>query len=57
MPLSDPQTLNKYGYVRNNPLRYTDSNANCIEDACIIEGAIAITAAVKVTADAIIRVG
>jgi RHS repeat-associated protein len=22
--ISDPQTLNKYGYVRNNPLRYTD---------------------------------
>ena len=51
--LTDPQTLNKYAYVRNNPLRYTDPNGHCLEDACIIEGAIAVTAAIKVTGDAI----
>ena len=28
--LNDPQTLNKYAYVRNNPLRYTDPNGHCI---------------------------
>jgi RHS repeat-associated protein len=28
--LGDPQTLNKYAYVRNNPLRYTDPNGHCI---------------------------
>jgi RHS repeat-associated protein len=38
--LSDPQTLNKYLYVRNNPLRYTDPNGHCIEDLCIGEGAL-----------------
>ena len=26
--LSDPQTLNKYSYVRNNPLRYTDPDGH-----------------------------
>jgi RHS repeat-associated protein len=38
--ITDPQTLNKYAYVRNNPLRYTDSNGHCIEDLCIGEGAL-----------------
>jgi hypothetical protein len=47
--ISDPQTLNKYAYVRNNPLRYTDPNGHCIEDLCIGE-AIAFTAAVRATA-------
>ncbi len=37
--LTDPQTLNKYAYVRNNPLRYTDPNGHCAEDLCIVEGA------------------
>jgi RHS repeat-associated protein len=27
--ITDPQTLNKYAYVRNNPLRYTDPNGHC----------------------------
>lgn len=35
--ISDPQTLNKFAYVRNNPLRYTDPNGHCIEDFCIGE--------------------
>ncbi len=26
--ITDPQTLNKYGYVRNNPLRYVDPNGH-----------------------------
>jgi RHS repeat-associated protein len=38
--ITDPQTLNKYAYVRNNPLRYTDPNGHCIEDLCIGEGAL-----------------
>jgi len=38
--ITDPQTLNKYAYVRNNPLRYTDPNGHCIDDLCIGEGAL-----------------
>ena len=38
--ITDPQTLNKYSYVRNYPLRYTDPNGHCIEDLCIGEGAL-----------------
>lgn len=44
--ITDPQTLNKYAYVRNNPLRYTDPDGHCIEDLCIVE-AIAVGAAVN----------
>jgi RHS repeat-associated protein len=49
--ITDPQTLNKYGYVRNNPLRYTDPDGHCI-DACVIEIA-AIAGAVAATGAAI----
>jgi RHS repeat-associated protein len=35
--LEDPQTLNLYGYVRNNPLSKTDLDGHCFEDACVIE--------------------
>ncbi len=27
--IGDPQTINKYVYVRNNPLRYTDPDGHC----------------------------
>ena len=32
--LSDPQTLNKYGYTRNNPLKFVDPTGlyDCVED-------------------------
>jgi RHS repeat-associated protein len=29
--ITDPQTLNKYAYVRNNPLRYTDPDGHAID--------------------------
>jgi RHS repeat-associated protein len=32
---SDPQTLNKYAYVRNNPLRYADPTGHC--PPCVVE--------------------
>ena len=51
--LSDPQTLNKYTYVRNNPLQYTDPNGHCVWDLCIGEGAAVYAAgAATVTAAA-----
>jgi RHS repeat-associated protein len=29
----DPQTLNRYAYVRNNPMKYTDSTGHVIDEA------------------------
>jgi RHS repeat-associated protein len=37
--LRDPQQWNRYAYVRNNPLRYTDPDGRCIWDLCAAEGA------------------
>src|SRR5271165_3812728 len=51
--IGDPQTLNKYAYVRNNPLRYTDPNGHCVEDLCIGEAILAYTAATAVAGGAI----
>jgi RHS repeat-associated protein len=47
--ITDPQTLNKYAYVRNNPGRYVDPNGHfaLVDDAA--EGAIIIGAAVTLT--------
>lgn len=30
--INDPQTLNKYAHVRNNPLRYTDPDGHIIDE-------------------------
>lgn len=38
----DPQQLNRYSYVRNNPLKYTDPSGHCIWDACLTELGIAV---------------
>jgi RHS repeat-associated protein len=37
----DPQSLNLYSYVRNNPLSRADKDGHCAEDACILEGGAA----------------
>jgi RHS repeat-associated protein len=41
--LGDPQTINKYVYVRNNPLRYTDPDGHiAIADDVLIVTAVAV---------------
>jgi len=40
---TDPQTLNQYAYVRNNPLFYADVNGHC-PDGCVAEGAFLVGA-------------
>jgi RHS repeat-associated protein len=40
----NPQELNRYSYVNNNPLRYTDPTGHCVEIvSCTLEGAAAGT--------------
>lgn len=39
---ANPQNLNRYTYVTNNPVRYTDPTGHCVEVlSCTIEGAAA----------------
>ena len=40
----NPQSLNLYSYVNNNPTTTRDPDGHCLEDACVIEGGIVITA-------------
>ncbi len=40
--LDNPQSLNLYSYVLNNPLGKADPDGHCIEDACILEGAAVV---------------
>lgn len=47
--LDDPQQLNSYSYVRNNPATLRDATGKCIEDVCIGE-ALIITAPLWVPA-------
>ena len=35
---ANPQALNRYSYVLNNPIRYADPSGHCIWDLCIAEG-------------------
>jgi RHS repeat-associated protein len=50
--LDDPQSLNLYGYVGNNPLARADADGHCAEDACVVEGGVAAVAFVALTASA-----
>ena len=40
--LDNPQSLNLYSYVLNNPLSKTDPDGHCLEDFCILEGAAVV---------------
>jgi len=53
---SNPQALNRYSYVQNNPLRYTDSTGHCLDPISGTLCAIGGAAAAKALADAVIIV-
>ena len=44
---TNPQSLNRYSYVYNNPVRYTDSSGHCVDGittwACIAAGIAVVT--------------
>ncbi len=45
---TDPQTFNRYSYVNNNPVKYTDPTGHCVWDVCIVEGVLIAALAVMV---------
>ena len=45
----DPQSLNLYSYVRNNPLTRVDADGHC-PDACVIEGGSAVLVGAAIVA-------
>lgn len=51
---TDPQSLNRYAYVRNNPLKYTDPDGHCFFlagiDAALCYGALTALTVVAVAA-------
>jgi RHS repeat-associated protein len=49
--LENPQSLNLYNYVNNNPLSKADKDGHCLEDVCVVEG-VAAVAVVALTASA-----
>jgi len=44
--LDNPQSLNLYSYVYNNPLLRADPDGHCAEDACVVETAVVVAATV-----------
>jgi hypothetical protein len=45
---ANPQDLNRYSYVNNNPTNYTDPTGHCIWDVCVLEAAAYVALAVGV---------
>jgi uncharacterized protein RhaS with RHS repeats len=43
-PIGYSGGINLYAYVNNDPLNNTDPNGFCVEDACVVEGAVACAA-------------
>ena len=42
----DLSSFNRYAYANNNPINHTDPDGRCVEDACIVEGGVAVGAGV-----------
>jgi hypothetical protein len=40
--MDDPQSLNLYSYVRNNPLARVDADGHCFEDGCAAETVVGL---------------
>ena len=58
--LSAPQTLNRYSYVQNNPLKYTDPTGHFALKSFltkVVKVALVVTAVVAVTALAVVTMG
>jgi hypothetical protein len=53
--ISDLQSFNRYYYVNNNPLRFTDSNGHCIDGVSTIVCIAVAGAVIGAVADAIIQ--
>ena len=47
--LDNPQSLNLYGYVANNPTGRIDADGHCVEDLCIGEAMLAVAAVTAAT--------
>jgi len=50
--LFNPQSLNRYAYAHNSPLRFRDPTGHCVEDLCIGEGLL-LVAAMKMSGDVV----
>jgi RHS repeat-associated protein len=56
--MDDPQSLNLYSYVRNNPLTRVDADGHCAEDLCVVEGtSAAVVGAYIVGSAALVGIG
>lgn len=52
--LTDPQSLNLYGYVRNNPLSRADADGHDADEATLVKGALELSGAIPEAAPFIV---
>lgn len=50
----NPQTLNRYSYTHNNPLKYTDSSGHCVDGVTTIPCVLAAVSALVVAPAALV---